>query len=142
MLTANELNNKIQDWQDKDALKKMSKDELVEVTTFLVEGIRVHSVALEEACDAVLRMSKLLVICSKEVVDPMLGLILEQFTRISSQSLKKAVNDYLTGGIMKTCECEKMNPEDYIKKCRGDKDVSDAELLEGLKKIMGMDEEK
>lgn len=142
MLTANELNNKIQDWQDKNALKKMSKDELVEVITLLVEGIRVYSVALEDACDTVLKMSKLLGICSKEVIDPVFGLLLEQFTRISSQSLEKAVNDCLTGVIMKTCECEEMNPEDYIKKCRGDKDVSDAELLEGLKKIMGMDEEK
>ena len=56
--------------------------------------------------------------------------------------MEKAVNDYLTSAIRKTCECEEVNPEEYIKACRADKTVSDAELLANLKKIMGMDGEK
>ena len=43
---------------------------------------------------------------------------------------------------METCECEEADPEEYIKACRADKTVSDAELLANLKKIMGMGDEK
>lgn len=142
MLTVEELNSKIQDWQDKDALKKMSKDDLIEVIPCLIDGIKAHSVALEDACKTILEMSKLLSACAKEVNDPIVGLLLTPFNVIAEASLEKAVNDYLTSAITETCECEEADPEEYIKACRADKTVSDAELLANLKKIMGMGDEK
>lgn len=142
MLTVEELNSKIQDWQDKDALKKMSKDDLIEVIPCLIDGIKAHSVALEDACKTILEMSKLLSACAKEVNDPIFGLLLTPFNVIAEASLEKAVNDYLTSAIMETCECEEADPEEYIKACRADKTVSDAELLAVLKKLMGIDGEK
>ena len=60
MLTVEELNSEIQGWQDMDALKKMSKDDLIEVILCLIDGIKAHSVALEDACKMILEMSKLL----------------------------------------------------------------------------------
>ena len=95
MLTVEELNSKIQDWQDKDALKKMSKDDLIEVIPCLIDGIKAHSVALEDACKTVLEMSKLLSACAKEVNDPIFGLLLTPFNAIAEASLEKAVNESL-----------------------------------------------
>ena len=142
MLTVEELNSKIQDWQDMDALKKMSKDDLIEVIQCLIDGIKAHSVALEDACKTILEMSKLLSACAKEVNDPIVGLLLTPFNVIAEASLEKAVNDYLTSAIRETCECDEADPEEYVKAYRADKTVSDAELLANLKKIMGMGDEK
>ena len=68
--------------------------------------------------------------------------MLVPFTAIAEVPLEKAVNDYLTSAIVETCECEEVNPEEYIKACRADKTVSDTELLAVLKKLMGIDGEK
>ena len=142
MLTVEELNSKIQDWQDTDALKKMSRDDLIEVVLCLVGCVKAHSVALEDACKAILEMSKLLSACAKEVNDPVFGLLLKSFNVIAEVPLEKAVNDYLTSAIMEACECEEVDPEAFIKACRTDKSISDAELLAILKKLMGIDGEK
>ena len=142
MFTVEELNSKIRDWQDTDALKKMSRDDLIEVVLCLVGGVKAHSVALEDACETLLNMASLLGMCANTISDSYLRCLLTPFTVIAEVPLEKAVNDYLTSAIGKTCECEEVNPEEYIKACRADKTVSDTELLAVPKKLMGIDGEK
>ena len=142
MFTVEELNSKIRDWQDTDALKNMSRDDLIEVVLCLVGCVKAHSVALEDACETILNMASLLGTCANAISDSYLHCLLVPFTAIAEVPLEKAVNDYLTSAIMEALECEEVDPEAFIKACRTDKSISDTELLAILKKLMGIDGEK
>ena len=141
MLTVEELNSKIQVWQDKDALMRKSKEELVDIIDSLIEGSEITAISLNHSCEDMSSMFDVLGSVA-EHVDPILSSLLLPFKTMAKLPVETLVEGYMAKAVAENFTSTDPELEAYLKKYRSDGKMSDAELLANLKKIMGMDDEK
>lgn len=141
MVDIEKINAKMQEWQDKDALMRKSKEELVEIIESLIIGGEIGTIALKYCCEDLINLMTVLGGVSDQV-DSMLGRMLAPFKSMAKIPVDYAVRDYVEKAIVDTCEIEDSSLEEFLKAHRNDSSLSDKELLDELTRLMGMDGKK
>lgn len=141
MVDIEKINSKIQEWQDKDALMRKSKEELIGIIDSLIEGGEITAISLNHSCEDMSSMFDVLGSVA-EHVDPILSSLLLPFKTMAKLPVEMLVEGYMAKAVAENYTSTDPELEAYLKKYRSDGQMSDAELLANLKKIMGMDDEK
>ena len=124
MLTVEELNSKIQDWQDKDALMRKSKEELVDIIDFLIEGSEITTISLNHSCEDMSSMFDVLGSVA-EHVDPILSSLLLPFKTMAKLPVETLVEGYMAKAVAENFTSTDPELEAYLKKYRSDEKMSD-----------------
>lgn len=131
------LDNKLKEFYDHEILKKKSPEELIGIIDSLNVGGEITTKAFMDCCNDFIRNLKITTDLIKfhpfleMLVDPD---ILEKLSKLSPEEM---FSSYMAAAINENMEINKDELAEFIKKCRNDSSVSDEQLVEGLKNIMG-----
>lgn len=141
MIDFDKINSKIQEWHDHDALMRKSKEELVGIIDSLIEGSETTTVALNHSCEDMISLFDVLGSVADHV-DPITSAMLSPFKTMAKLPVEMLIEGYTTKAIAENFTSTDPELEAYLKKYRSDGQMSDADFLANLKKIMGMGDEK
>lgn len=137
MTTSDFLDNKLKEFSDHEILKKKSPEELIRIIDSLNVGGEITTKAFMDCCNDFVRNLKITVYLVKFF--PFLDIVNDPDTleKLSKLSPEEMFGSYMAAAINEAMEVNKDELAEFVKKCRNDSSVSDEQLVEGLKNIMG-----
>ena len=120
---------------------RKSKEELVGIIDSLIEGSETTAIALNHSCEDMLSLFDVIGSVADHV-DPITSAMLSPFKTMAKLPVEMLIEGYTTKAVAENFTSTDPELEAYLKKYRSDGQMSDADFLANLKKIMGMGDEK